>query len=343
MRTKRRPQDPTDDVIDALGALAFASRLKRLHERLIRDVGRVYEGLGFSFEPRWFLLFYSLSTRKSATITELASSLSQSPAAVNQVAGELLEASLIAEARLRGDDRKRLLKLTSRGRTLASKMIPIWQEIGKATSGLLADSGFDLIAGLAATERALDACSIYDRVRLARGESLTPPIEIVDYRPAFKKHFRDLNYAWLREHFMVEAEDERLLSDPRGKIINRGGAVLFARVGEEVVGTCALIRYSASEFELAKMAVHAQWRRRGIGRALVKAAIDRAKRLRCRRLFLLTSEGLPGSVELYQSMGFAPRAQAEKAASKYQRSTAAMDMALRPKSRIRKRSKSYAA
>jgi hypothetical protein len=66
--------------------MAFASRLKRLHERLIRDVSRLYQGLGFAFEPRWFLLFYSLSVRKPASITELAAALSQSHAAANQVA-----------------------------------------------------------------------------------------------------------------------------------------------------------------------------------------------------------------------------------------------------------------
>jgi GNAT superfamily N-acetyltransferase/DNA-binding MarR family transcriptional regulator len=317
--------------------MAFASRLKRLHERLIRDVGRLYDGLGFSFEPRWFLLFYSLHDRGPASITELAAALSQSHAAVNQVAGELLKAGLVSETRQKGDDRKRLIRLTPRGRSLATRMVPIWQEIGEATGGLFRDSGVDLVAGLEATERALDKASIFDRVRMARGESLVPAIEILDYRPALKKHFRELNYAWLREHFTVEPEDEKLLSDPRGRIINRGGAVLFAAAGEEILGTCALIRHSAADYELAKMAVAEHARRLGVGRLLVEAIVKRAQSLRARRLFLLSSERLPAALALYRKSGFV-NCPMPDAASKYARSTLAMELVLNSRSRRPKRS-----
>ena len=333
MRTGTESGAATGQVIDLLGPMAFASRLKRLHERLIRDVGRLYEGLGFDFEPRWFLLFYSLHSRGPASITEFASALSQSHAAINQVAGELLAAGLVEEVRHKDDDRKRLLRLTPRGRRLASRMLPIWQEVGRATKELFRDSGTDMVAGLAAIERALDQSSIYDRVRVARGESLFPPIEILDYRPAFKKHFRELNLSWLSEHFEVEPEDERQLSDPRGRIVNRGGAILFAAAGEDIVGTCALIRHSESEFELAKMAVADKVRRHGVGRALGLATIDRASRMGARRLFLLTSERLPAALSLYRKLGFRSCPMPEGAAVKYRRSTMAMDLALTPKAR----------
>lgn len=325
------------DIISLLGPMAFASRLKRLHERLIRDAGRIYEGLGYPFEPRWFLLFYSLHDRGPASITELAAALSQSHAAVNQVAGELLKAGLVSETRQKGDDRKRLLKLTSKGRALASRILPIWREIGKATSELFQDSGVDLVAGMEATEQALDRASIYDRVRVARGESLDPQIEILDYRPAFKKHFRQLNYAWLREHFTVEPEDEKMLSDPKGRIINRGGAVLFAAAGKDILGTCALIRHSASDYELAKMAVAEGSRRHGIGRALGLATIDRASRLGGRRLFLLTSERLPAAIALYRKLGFRDRPMPQEMAAKYNRCTTAMELALSQKAHSRAR------
>jgi len=333
VRTGTESGAATGQVIDLLGPMAFASRLKRLHERLIRDVGRLYEGLGFDFEPRWFLLFYSLHARGPASITEFAAALSQSHAAINQVAGELLAAGLVDEIRQRGDDRKRLLRLSPRGRKLASRMMPIWQEVGRATSELFRDSGVDMVAGLSATERALDEASIYDRVRLARGESLLPPIEILEYRAAFKKHFQELNHSWLREHFTVEPEDEKLLSDPRGRIVNRGGAVLFAAAGEEIVGTCALIRHSDSDYELAKMAVSEKARRHGVGRALGLATIDRASRLGGRRLFLLTSERLPAALSLYKKLGFRNCPMPAQAAAKYKRSTMAMDLALTPRAR----------
>jgi hypothetical protein len=42
------------DVIQQLGALAFASRLKRLSERLQRDVSRVYREQKLEFHARCF-------------------------------------------------------------------------------------------------------------------------------------------------------------------------------------------------------------------------------------------------------------------------------------------------
>jgi len=165
---------------------------------------------------------------------------------------------------------------------------------------------------------------------LARGESLVPLVEIVDYRPAYKKYFKELNYDWIREYFTVEPEDERLLTDPRGRIINRGGAVLFARSGNEIVGTCALLRHSPHELELAKMAVDSHHRGQGIGRVLAEAAIVRAARLGARRLLVLTSQELSVAIKLYHKIGFVPCPMPEGMTSRYKRRTNAMDMALKP-------------
>ena len=42
------------DIIAELGELAFASRLKRLSDRLMRDVSRIYQQMDVDFEARWF-------------------------------------------------------------------------------------------------------------------------------------------------------------------------------------------------------------------------------------------------------------------------------------------------
>ena len=129
-------------------------------------------------------------------------------------------------------------------------------------------------------------------------------LAIVDYRPAYKKHFRSLNEEWLREHFTVEEEDEALLGDPMGRIVRRGGCVLFALWDGEVAGTCAIMRHRGGFLELCKMAVAPEHRRRGIGAALLKTAIDRARSMGARELYLRTSPELEPAVRLYRRAGF---------------------------------------
>ena len=52
--------DSDIDLIRKLGPLAFASRLKRLSERLMKDVALVYKDLNVDFQPRWFPVLYLL-------------------------------------------------------------------------------------------------------------------------------------------------------------------------------------------------------------------------------------------------------------------------------------------
>jgi len=48
-----------------------------------------------------------------------------------------------------------------------------------------------------------------------------------EYNPAIKKYFKSLNYEWLEQYFQIKKTDEKMLSDPRREIVNKGGAVFF--------------------------------------------------------------------------------------------------------------------
>jgi DNA-binding MarR family transcriptional regulator len=316
------------DLVDQLGAMAFASRLKRLHERLSRDVARLYADLGFPFQPRWFLPVYSLYRRGPAGVTELAQSLGLSHAAVVQATGELARAGWLTQRAHRGDRRRRVLRLTPRGKRLAARLEPVWEDIGHATEALFREAGVDPLHDLRALEQALGQRDIALRTRQARGESVASQIDILPYRPKFKRHFDRLNRAWLTEYFTVEPPDEALLSDPKGQIINRGGTVLFARLGDHIVGTCALIKHGAADYELAKMAVDPSARRLGAGRRLGESIVEAARQAGAPRLYLLTSTRLEAAIGLYRRMGFKPCTLPAFADAKYTRCTIAMKLEL---------------
>ncbi len=129
-------------------------------------------------------------------------------------------------------------------------------------------------------------------------------VQIVPFRPEHREAFRALNLAWIEEFFSVEPRDRDELDRPEATILAPGGAILMAEMEDTVVGTCALLRADADRFDLAKMAVAAPARRRGVGRALVLAAIAHARTASAARIDLLTHPRLPDAVRLYCALGF---------------------------------------
>ncbi len=312
------------DLINELGELAFASRLKRLSERLMKDVTRIYRELDVDFEARWFPIMYNLKLKKALSITELAENLSLTHPAINQLAAEMEKAGLLASAKDRRDERRRLLHLTAQGRKTVKSLEPVWADIRTATGELLDESRYDMIASLAAIESALDEKETYDRVREKMIRRQAGSLVIEGYRPKYKKYFRSLNYQWLEEYFSVEPCDEKLLQNPKREVIDRGGEVYFALIESKVVGTCALIRHDSGIWELAKMAVENEYRGFGIGDKLLTHVEGEARKKGAKELWLATSPKLEAALGLYTGHGFKRSDQNPLGGEGYKRCTVTM-------------------
>jgi N-acetylglutamate synthase-like GNAT family acetyltransferase/DNA-binding MarR family transcriptional regulator len=292
------------DLIKQLGPMALGSRLKRLTVRMNKDVSRVYRGLGIDFEARWFPIAYLLARRSPLAITEIADSLGYTHTAIKSFANEMIRKGLLDARQDPADKRKRLLQLSKKGRLVVADLVPVWQEIREVARELVDASDPNLLEAVASVERQLDQQEVYERIRERLRTRMLAKIEIIDYKPAYKRYFRLLNSEWLNHYFRIEASDEKLLSDPKVQIINQGGAVLFARVGKRVVGTAALVRHGGDVFELAKMAVAPDARRRLVGTRLTASIIDRARTAGATELFLESHPRLKAAQRLYEAMGF---------------------------------------
>lgn len=331
---------PLPDMIGELGELALASRLRRLSERLFRDISWVYHDLDTEFEARWFPLLQALRRRSPQGVTELATALRLTHPAVSQLAAAMEARGLVRGRRDPHDERRRLLELTAAGRQIATTLDPIWEEIRLANRellGELAGKGHDFLAALGDLESLLDQCDMHERVtgrlrarRAQRPEALGPRerLEILPYRPAWRHHFEELNRAWLEKTFTVEAPDAALLSDPHGKIVKPGGAIVFARLDGRIVGTGALIRHGEGLYELAKMAVTESERGHGIGRRLAGALLAEARLRGVKTLFLETSPRLVAVRRWYERIGFRRMAGHPLGATKYARRSFTMVMDL---------------
>jgi putative acetyltransferase len=116
--------------------------------------------------------------------------------------------------------------------------------------------------------------------------------------------FRALNEEWIARYFAVEEQDRRQLEDPVGAYIEPGGEILIADLDGRPVGCVAIVPDGTGAYELSKMAVSSELRGHGVGRKLLTAAIDHARELGARSLFLGSSKKLANAVHLYEALGF---------------------------------------
>lgn len=152
--------------------------------------------------------------------------------------------------------------------------------------------------------------------------------EIVFYESSLKPFFKSLNYEWLNKYFSVTEEDEKILSDPE-KIIENGGCVIFARLKDEIVGTCALVKKSNDEYEIAKMGVTEEARRKKVGLELLDAIIKEAKGRDAKIVSLETAKPLKAAISLYKKFGFVQTSE-EETHPIFKRKTFRMELKLNP-------------
>ncbi len=131
--------------------------------------------------------------------------------------------------------------------------------------------------------------------------------KIVDYGREYGDAFARLNKEWLNKYFEVEPIDQQILSDPERTILQQGGVILYCVVGGTAVGTVALKHDGGGVYEPTKMAVTECCQGRGLGRLLMRAAIDRFVELKGIRLYLESHSSLTSALSLYESAGFAHR------------------------------------
>jgi len=144
-------------------------------------------------------------------------------------------------------------------------------------------------------------------------------LRIVPFTPALRSHFERLNREWLERLFKVEPIDAAVLADPESSILADGGRILFALLGDEVIGTVALKQESPGVYELTKMAITRAYQGGGHGRQLLDAAVAAFQRIDgATTLFLETNSALKPAISLYERAGFEHRGR--KPDSHYQRS-----------------------
>jgi ribosomal protein S18 acetylase RimI-like enzyme len=129
-------------------------------------------------------------------------------------------------------------------------------------------------------------------------------VEIVTFDPRFAASFAELNYEWISKVYVIEDHDREILDAPFEFIVQTGGQIFFAVIGDKAVGTVALIRIDDSTFELAKMAVDPGFRGRGIGEALIRTSVEYAAADGALKVVLESNTKQAAALNLYRKYAF---------------------------------------
>jgi N-acetylglutamate synthase-like GNAT family acetyltransferase len=176
----------------------------------------------------------------------------------------------------------------------------VWPRVEAAVVDLCRGLSGPLLDQLDAVEDALNTTPL--DVRASAAARLT----IREFSDELAPHFHDINAQWIEAMFRLEPTDREVLENPRARIIDKGGAILFVEAeGLGVVGACALQKTGEGQFELTKMGVLESARGLKAGEFLLKAMVARAEAMQAQTLYLLTNTACQAAIHLYEKLGFA--------------------------------------
>lgn len=126
---------------------------------------------------------------------------------------------------------------------------------------------------------------------------------IIDYEDRYKQALEEISLPWLLEYDLLEPVDLEMLAEPH-RFLSGGGRVLLARWGEEIVGMVMLELQGKGQCELLKFGVKEAYRGRGIGTALMEAALQAARDTGQKKAVLTSNHQLREALRLYERFGF---------------------------------------
>ncbi len=163
----------TKEMLQGGHGATIGAQLRRLSERIDRDVGLLYGHLGVAFEQRWFGVLNQIVQNGAMTVGDLAAALRITHVSVSQSVRSLEAVGYVRSAPDPKDGRRRPLSLTAKGETLVQTLTPFWLELNREAEALNREVG-DIARYLDRLDVALTDRSLFDRVR-ARIDKVEAP------------------------------------------------------------------------------------------------------------------------------------------------------------------------
>lgn len=290
------------------GALIFGTRLKRLSDRFLQDVSKLYKSLNLTFEPGWFPVFYLLNEKGTLTMTEIANELKITHSAVSQLVNSLKKKNYLEFIKDTDDKRKIMVTFTEEGLNITEKLVPVWQSLKRSMEELISEGKYsaNMLDGLNEIEDRLEERSLLDRVVEDMEKFSTDGLEIIDYEVKYKAQYKKLMLNWLISNYQNDRINVDLLNDPLDTFIKNGGIIRLVKVREEIVAVCVIRTLAKKEAEISYLGIDENWEWRNIGIKLLKDVLKKVKNLKMNKISVSLTEMQENYISLYRKAGFEP-------------------------------------
>ena len=264
-----------------------------------RQIGVLREGyLESPFSLTEVRVLYELAHREETTASELGEELGLDAGYLSRILRGFEEHDLIHKRLSETDGRRRLLRLTKRGREAFD---PLEARSRSEIGAMLGDMS------IAEQERLVGAMRTIERLLSGRPDLVVPyllrPHQPGDMGWVVHRHgvLYAREYGW-DEHF------EALVAEIVAKFIRQYDPKLercwIAERDGEIVGCVFLVRESEEIAKLRLLLVEPEARGLGIGSRLVEECIRFARQTGYRKITLWTNDVLNSARRIYEAMGF---------------------------------------
>lgn len=239
-------------VYDEAGLLILGTRLKRISDRFLNEVSKVYMKQHICFETAWFPVLFLLDKRGSMSLTAISNELEVSHSAVSQMINQLQGKKIVDIQQDKSDARIKRIILTDKGRKLIEQVRPVWHALSKSFHRILPENmdQVEFLKVLRFIEKQLNQ-NILSETTLNHFNH--EPGDVIISEPG--SQIREKLIRWLdQEGVLFTPSDERFMA---------------AMSGDNLVGMCAF-KPDKDCISINYLYVTPNQRRKGVGTRLIQ-------------------------------------------------------------------------
>ena len=152
------------DKLQEYGELGLGSRLKRMSDLMMKEIQLVYNACNIDFDPYLFPVFKVIVDKKTTTTTDIQEALQYTQPAITQALKKLTDKKLVFYKIDKVDKRKKLFRLSPKGKELHSQIEPVWKVIDEQVKWLTEGSAASLTRHITYLENQLKEKSLSQRI-----------------------------------------------------------------------------------------------------------------------------------------------------------------------------------
>ncbi|WP_288936184.1 MarR family winged helix-turn-helix transcriptional regulator [Flagellimonas lutimaris] len=153
-----------NDFIKELGYKALDSRLKRVSDRMSRDIRKLYQELDVDVEPNWYLIFMLLQKKEKCSISYIAEHLGYAHPSIVVIVQKMSKKGYLKTEQDPLDKRKQVISLSAKANKLMPKLETLWCSCEKAILDIL-DNDLSILTYLDNIDLKLEKTSFHYRFK----------------------------------------------------------------------------------------------------------------------------------------------------------------------------------